>query len=313
MPFASSRLGFWSLKAGLSDPRGAFDLIIPVSADNYTLSQLGTPLGSNLVFQNNTIIYTVNGTHGALGVGNNSPGLQYDPAGVGNYGGTDYIAPGTPWEAYAFYVNNSYFISGANAQQPGGQTATKIWQVDPNYAVTLKGSVATGFVTCHYRTLGTEPIIRMLMSYTNSTGSDVTVTAMRAMDCDIDSFVYNSSSSNNQRGFGAISPQEIVYSIGPQSTKAVSLYLPPISDIYDETTTILEPVAVPYVTNTAVISGWPTYNIASILAGTNDGNGDYAMLGAWNIGTVKPNKTVLLYCYWVCGDNIQDAIDTILG
>jgi hypothetical protein len=313
MPFASGRLGFWTLPSGLSDPRGAFDLIIPVSTDNYTLSQLGTPLTNNLVFENNTIKYTVNATHGALGVGNSSPGLQYDPTNTGNYGGTDYIAPGTPWEAYAFYINNSYYISGANAQQPADQTATKIWQVDPNYAVTLKGSVATGFVTCHYRTLGTEPIIRMLMSYTNSTTSDVTVTAMRGMDSDIDSFVYGSAFTNNQRGFGSIPPEQIVYSIGPQSTKAVSLYLPPISDKYNQITNTLDPVTVPYATNTAIIADWPTYNIASILSGTNDGDGDYSMLGAWNVGTVKPNETVLLYCYWVCGDNIQDAIDIILG
>lgn len=316
MPFGSTRLGFWFPGGGLGDPAGSFDRIIPVSSDNYTLSQLGTPQTANQIVANPFIRYTVNATHGALGDGGSIPGLQYDPTGTGNYGGTDYIAPGIPWETYTFLAYSSSlntYISGSNAQQPANQTATKLWLVEDKYVVTLKGQVSTGFVTCHYRTIGDEPVIRMLMIYTNSTSSPVTVKAMRAMDPDVDSFVYSSASTINQRGVSTVSPNQIVYSLGPQSAKAVSLYIPPVADLYNETTDILSKVTTPYNQNTAVLGSWPTYDIDNILSGVNDGNGDHAIGGAWNVGTVQPNQSVLLYCYWVCGNDIEEAINIITG
>ena len=269
---------------------------IPVAADGYALSQLGAAGSGSYVVANRWIQYTVNGVgEGALGNGSTGPGLKFAPAGDFSYGVDDYITPGSPWEAYSFEINGgAWSVGGSNIGGFGG--TTNIWDVSATgkrHFVIKRGSAGTGFVVVEYLSYNDDPMIRMRMSYTNTTGSAVTVRAMRGIDPDPDVFAFEEYDSDNSRGFpGRVSATDLVTGLGVNSGKPVSLYIPGSG----------------YTHNTAILASWPTYNITAMLSGQNDGYGDYAITGAWNIGTVAAGATVKVHCFWICGNNLGDVL-----
>ena len=274
---------------------------IPVAADGYALSQLGSPSSGGFIVTNRWIRYTVNGAgEGALGNGSSSPGLLFAPGGDYNFGVDDYIRPGNPWEGYAFEINGgAWYIGGANSGGGFGGT-TNIWNLSvtgKNHYLIKRGSAGTGFVVIEYITYAEKAMIRMRMSYTNTTGSAVTVRAMRGMDPDPDVDSGGGYESINSRGYpGRVSVTDLVNGLGQTSQKPISLYIPGSG----------------YTHNTAILADWPTYDISTILTGQNDGTpGDYAITGAWNIGTVAAGATVKVHCFWICGNNIGDVLTTM--
>jgi flagellin-like hook-associated protein FlgL len=277
-----------------------FSTYIPSASDNYTLSQLGTSSNSSYVADTGFVKFTVNGMgSGALGNGSSSPGLMFDPSGNSNFGVEDYISPGTPFEGYSV-VAGANTIKGSN-EASVTSPATKIWRVDPttNEYVVLRGSQSTGFVTLQYMAKQGEPVIRMKMSYTNTTGSNQTVSMMRGMDPDVDVKSHNSYASINTLGAPGIPTTDLVNSIGTYSGKALSLYIP--GDGYTH--------------QVAIISSWPDYNPSHILAGGAASDSvtphDWAIEGAWNIGTVANGQTVSVDAYYIAGTNIQQSIDLL--
>jgi hypothetical protein len=273
---------------------------IPVASDGYTLRQLGAAGSGSYVVANRWIQYTVNGAgEGALGNGSTGPGLKFAPLGNFAYGTDDYITPGNPWEGYAFEINGgAWYIGGANSGGGFGGT-TNIWDVSATgnrHFIVKRGAAGTGFVVLEYLSYNDDPLIRIKMSYTNTTASSVTVRAMRGMDPDPDVFAFDEYDSNNTRGYTGIPATDLVTGLGVNSGKPVSLYCPGNG----------------YTHNTAILSAWPTYNITSILSGQNDGYGDNAILCAWNIGTVAPGATVKVNCFWICGNDIGDVASLLL-
>jgi hypothetical protein len=293
-----------------------FPSLIPVSSDGYTLSQLGLPdtTGTAYTIENGYIKYVVNGAgSGALGNGeqdsvvdntNPTAGLQLDPYGRGNYGIDDFIDPGTPVEYYQFEINGGAInFIGNNADDNVNNTPTNTWQPAANRVVVQTGSEAEGFVVIQYLTMPNEPVIRIKMSYTNTTGSAVTLKAARGTDPDQDSFSHGSSSTDNLRGLGSIPGTDISYALGPLSGKAIAIYCP--GDGYTH--------------NTSIIGGnggeLYTYNINRILnnvdaAGNpvpnNIPDSDIGIACAWDVGTVSAGATVDLYCYYVLGNHIEN-------
>jgi hypothetical protein len=273
---------------------------IPVAIDGYTISQLGAAGSGSYTVGNRWIQYTINGVgEGALGNGSTGPGLKFAPAGDFSYGVDDYITPGTPWEGYYFEINGgAWGIGGSNISDFGG--TTNIWDISATgkkHFVVKRGSAGTGFVVIEYLSYSDEPLIRIKMSYTNTTASTVTVRAMRGMDPDPDVFAFNEYDSDNTRGYGAqVAATDLVTGLGVNSGKPVSLYCPGNG----------------YTHNTAILSSWPTYNISTILSGQNDGYGDNAILCAWNIGSVAAGATKSVNCFWICGNNISEVLATLL-
>lgn len=269
---------------------------VPVSSDGYTLSQLGAASSTSYVVANRWIQYTVNGVgEGALGNGSTGPGLKFAPAGDFSYGADDYITPGSPWEAFAFEINGgAWYVGGSDTGGFGGTTNT--WDVSTTgnrHIIVKRGSAGTGFAVIEYLSYDDDPMIRIKMSYTNTTASTVTVRAMRGMDPDPDVFAFGEYDSDNSRGYtGRVAVTDLVTGLGVNSGKPVSLYCPGNG----------------YTHNTAILSSWPTYNITTILSGQNDGYGDNAILCAWNIGSVAPGATVKVNCFWICGNNLGDVL-----
>ena len=279
-----------------------FSTYIPSASDNYTLSQLGASTTNAYVVNTGYVEFTINGAlsgSGALGNYTSRPGLRYDPSGNSNFGIEDYIAPGTPFEGFAV-VAGANTIKGAN--EVSGSPATKIWRVDAatNEFVVLKGSQGTGFVTVQYMAKPGESVIRMKMSYTNTTGSSQNVSMMRGMDPDVDSRPGGTSNTINTLGAPGIAPTDLVNAIGPLSGKAISLYIPGNG----------------YTHNVAIMSPWPNYSPSAILAGDEassaSARNDYAIEGAWNIGSVANGQTVSVDAYYILGTNIQQSIDLLV-
>lgn len=277
-----------------------FSTYIPSASDNYSLSQLGASSNNSYVVDTGFVKFTVNGMgSGALGNGGSGPGLMFDPSGNSNFGVEDYISPGTPFEGYSV-VAGANTIKGSN-EASITSPATKIWRVDPttNEYVVLRGSQSTGFVTLQYMAKQGEPVIRMKMSYTNTTGSNQTVSMMRGMDPDVDVRAHNAYSSINTLGAPGIPTTDLVNSIGTYSGKALSLYIPGNG----------------YTHKVAIISSWPEYDPSDILAGGASSDSvtphDWAIEGAWNIGTVANGQTVSVDAYYIAGTNIQQSIDLL--
>jgi flagellin-like hook-associated protein FlgL len=277
-----------------------FSTYIPSASDNYSLSQLGASSNNSYVVDTGFVKFTVNGMgSGALGNGGSGPGLMFDPSGNSNFGVEDYISPGTPFEGYSV-VAGANTIKGSN-EASITSPATKIWRVDPttNEYVVLRGSQSTGFVTLQYMAKQGEPVIRMKMSYTNTTGSNKAVSMMRGMDPDVDVRAHNAYSSINTLGAPGIPTTDLVNSIGTYSGKALSLYIPGNG----------------YTHKVAIISSWPEYDPVDILAGGAASDSvtphDWAIEGAWNIGTVANGQTVSVDAYYIAGTNIQQSIDLL--
>jgi hypothetical protein len=275
--------------------------LIPNSGDGYTLSQLGSGTSGGVTIDTGFIKYVVNGSNqGALGNGATGPGIQFDVTGSGSYGSDDMFTPGTPWEAFVFYINDSYYLGGSNSPDyPQGtqyftnHTTTK-WDLSRNnvkHVVCLKGAAAQGYIVLQYMTVGRELAIRMRMSYTNTTGSAVTVKAGRVVDPDVEYASAGTYNTINNRGFGTLSAKTFVSGVGASTGKILALYAMPGS----------------LTQNTSVYSGWPSagYDLATLLSDNDADNGDRAIGVAWDAGTVASGATVVFNCAYLCGTSLS--------
>jgi len=319
MQFGASRLGFWWKEpptAGAGVPlAGACDAIpvyAPSSSDGYTLSQLGTPSpgwATKYVIANGYIRYTVNGGiyQGQIGDGSSGIGIQFSPAGDGNYGTDDYIRPGTPFEGYGFRIikgGTENWIGGTNSNTFSGTgyntglTQNSIWNKSAgnlNHIIVLRGSTVLGHAVIQYQTYSGESLIRIKMSYTNTTGQSVTVKCHRGCDPDVGAIQYGVYNTTNYRGYLSIPPQDIVVAEENRTNKPIALYCPGNG----------------FTHNTAVISAWPSREVDTILSGLNNGNGDYSINCAWDLGTFAPGETKAVCCYYILGNNIAEVLSTI--
>lgn len=279
-----------------------FPAYIPVAMDGYALSELGPSTTGSYILDNGYVRYSVNGmSQGALGTGSSDVGLMYDPTGTGNYGSDDYIRPGSPWEGYAAEITIGGSINIIGGSDSGGDPSsvgmtTYIWRVSPEHFVLLKGNTSIGYLVTQYITFYGEAIIRICMSYTNTTGSVVNLRFMRGVDPDVDVYAHGTYDTNNQRGWNTISPTDLVYSIGTFSGKPLSLFTNGNG----------------YTHNTAVIGNWPTYDFTTILSGRADsGRADDAICCAWDTGSLAEGATRFVTCYYICGANLEDVVYSI--
>lgn len=309
MHFKSGRLGFrFRAPAQAGSLLGACDsipLYVPSAGDNYTLSQLGTPDNTMATIDNGYIRYTVNGGPAAGQIGNGGtgpgegPGIKFSAAGNGSYGVDDYISPGTPHEAYGFQVNGTTWIGGDNSGYSSYLAgSTTMWNKSTaslNHVICMRGNQANGFVVVQYQTYPNEALIRMKMSYTNTTGSAVTLKAYRGCDPDVGALQYSIFATTNYRGYSSVPATDIVVAEESETGKPIALYIPGNG----------------YTHNTAILASWPSQDINGMLNGFSSGNGDYSIYGAWNFGTVAAGATVAVCCYYILGTNIGDVVTSI--
>jgi flagellin-like hook-associated protein FlgL len=205
---------------------------------------------------------------------------------------------GDPVADTAEFRDYQISIGGSNEGDAPDGISNQIWQADllTNHYVVLKGDQENGFVTTQYMSRPDESIIRMRMSYTNTTGGIVNLSMMRGTDPDVDSFAGGSTDTINTIGLGSIPSTDIVTGVGPITGKALSLYVPGNG----------------YTHNVAIVSSWPDYNPTDTLAGgpANTASDD-AIQGAWDFGAVAAGQTVSVDAYYIAGNDVLANIERL--
>jgi hypothetical protein len=277
-----------------------FPLLVPDVSDGYTLSQLGTPQLNAYAWDIDTgfIKYLINGQgRGVFGtgeVGDTSPSrymLLYDPTGTSSYTYSNFddcFQTGTPHEMGIFEVDNSVLLGGGNEQAGGTlvNNTVRSWKTSDGRIVVLMGGTTYGHAVFQYFSYPGESMVRMQMSYTNTTATSHTLLAQRGGDCDFDGFP-----TTNGRGINPVAPNNVAFSVGGYSSgKSVCVYTPGNG----------------FTCNTAIIAAWPLYDPTTVLTGVNYGFGDFSAYNAWNLGTVTPGQTVYVTCFYIVGQGLSD-------
>jgi hypothetical protein len=286
MPTGSRRLGFRFLPPTAARLDCAiFPVYIPSLENNYNpISDLGSIVPSQTI-SNSFVSGRIN-SQGAFS------SIRFDPNGTSSYGVEDFVEPGSPWEGYSFNVSGRGVIGGGNALSPGNLSTT-VRNIGSNYIATITGNTSIGHLITQTRIIEGEPLIRMQMSYTNTTGSSVSVTAMRALDPDQGIGQGLGFSTQNFRGSNTISRNDIVFAFS--GTEGMAVYVPGNG----------------YAHNTGIVGSWPSFNPDLYLTETSNNTADWAIGGAWNFGTILPNSTVTVCCYYIFGRTVNSILSRI--
>jgi hypothetical protein len=219
--------------------------------------------------------------YGTLGSdGSTEPGILFDPTGSGNYGRNDILTPGTPFEGY--YVTSGAYADGANNDgSPIGFGSASPTLISATQA-SWSGSDGTFNITNLYTlgTIGARSAIEIQTTLTNVSDSTLTsVEFLRTLDPDLDVVSYGSYYTNN-----TVLSADQSCGTGPDTGQTICI---------DSTSS--------YTHEAGVSAAWST-SPATYLAGLNDGNGDYTIGLAFNLGDVGAGDSVTFdYAYGVGG------------
>jgi hypothetical protein len=259
-------------------------------------------LGAGLLFANSALatpiimqgdfVRTAVSDDGTLGYGSNtSPGLLHDPTGTSTFG-DDYLTPGTPLEIFTVFSNESGLLINDNSSSSDAMTGiltdTSVGSAYNN-AVNWAGTFGSLFdiSTDTYFNNGDE---RVSFTTTITALSDLTgLQFLRAIDPDPDVDSFGSFNTINGRGFGSLSANDWVHSEGASTGLTLGLYS-------DSSVTH----------NTGVSSAWSN-NPATYLAGTNDGDGDYTIGIAFDLGSLLQGDSISFTYHYVMGDSLSDV------
>jgi len=221
--------------------------------------------------------------YGTLGSnGTTSPGILFDKTGAGNYGVNDFLTPGTPFEG--FYVKSSAGFAGANNTgstnfgfaSPTALTATSAEWTGASELYGIKNTYT--LTTANGRS---EIAIHTVL--TNISGSDITdLQFLRTLDPDPDVNAFGSYYTTN-----AVVNSSTACGTGPSTGQTICI---------DTDSSIAH--------KAGVSAPWST-NPSDYLAGVNDGNGDYAIGLAFDIGNLAAGQSVSLDYSYAAGASID--------
>jgi len=262
---------------------------------------LTSAFAASVIMEGN-YVRTAISDNGTLGYGSStSPGLLHDPDGTGTFGIDDYLTPGTPWEMFSVSSEETGLLTNNNTSTSTGDISGSIEPGATTSSVTWSGTYDVYFTITHEYTLATDSeridIVTTITALSNLTDLEFA----RAIDPDPDVRTYGSYYTVNGRGYDAnsdgdfddasdIAPEDWVHSEGTNTGLTLGLFSD--SDITH---------------NVGVSSPWST-DPAEYLAGTDDGNGDYAIGIGFDIGDLISGESVTLTYAYVMGDSI-DTVD----
>lgn len=289
MPIGSTNLGFRFVQVRSEKLNcDVFPIYVPSLDNNYDpMSTLGTVITSGQTVISNRFVRCIVNLQGAFS------SIRYDPNGASNYGGEDFIEPGTPWEGYSFHAESRGVIGGGNARSPSS-ISTTLRNIGTNYLATITGNISIGHLITQIRIFNDEPIIQMQMSYTNTSSIPLSVKAMRALDPDQGVGQGFGYSTQNFRGADPVSKNDIVFAFA--GNEGIAVFVPGNG----------------YVHNTGIVSSWPTFDPNLYLNETSNSTGDVAIGGAWNFGIINPGSTVTVCCYYIFGTTVNNILSYIL-
>jgi hypothetical protein len=246
------------------------------------------------------LYFTLNKS-GAIGNSSAFPGIQHNPQGLRVFDSTaDYIKPGTPFEGFVVEANGSQYHNN-NAldftlPQIGGLGYTNS-STSSLLNMTWTGRVDSLFeVTHNYSLSSTGQNLNITTTITAL--SDLTSTKfLRFIDPDQDQPEGTFDTVNTRGLLGSLSYPEnnIVCGAGPIRTSLrVCLYSESL-----------------VTHNTGVSAPW-TQNPSHYLAGTNDGNGDYAIGLGFNTGNLSTGQSKI-FKYSYLFSNTLDSLEELIS
>ena len=249
-------------------------------------SALATP-----IIMSGDYVRTAISDDGTLGYGSSaSPGLLHDATGTGTFA-DDYLTPGSPWEIFSVFSNEaSLQVNNNSSSDSISGVLTDTSGASPyDFAVNWAGTYGSSYTisTETYFNTGDE---RIGFTTTITALSDLSgLQFLRAIDPDPDVQSYSDYSTINGRGNGSLAANDWVHAEGASTGLTLGLY----SDS-----------AVTH--NTGVSSNW-SQTPATYLSGIDDGNGDYTIGLAFDIGTLLTGNSVSLTYYYVMGDSLDNV------
>ncbi|NJB96457.1 autotransporter outer membrane beta-barrel domain-containing protein [Sphingomonas trueperi] len=275
---------------------------MPVAAAALGLLAPAAAQAQSTILAGDYIKVGINGSIGSLGYdGNTSPGILYDGSGSGTFNTAyDYLTPGSPFEGFVVTANGLAPIVNNNGQ---GAAFTG--------SLTSYNGVAYGGTTYDQRAVWTGTY-GSLFTITNDyffnktsqqVGIRTTITALsdltdlafsRALDPDAVAAAGDSSMTNNFRGNGTVSVNDLVYAEALVSKYAIGLYT---NSAY---------------THNSAVTGWTT-DTASYLAGTDVGNGDNTIGLGFSLGSLLAGNSAVIDYSYIFGTDIGKALASAGG
>lgn len=241
---------------------------------------------------------------GTLGYGGNaSPGLLYDKNGTKTFGVNDYLTPGTPWEIFIVSSAETGLTGNYNS---GGDMISKTALVDLSggtydHDVRWSGTYGGYFNITHDYYFNNNDQRVNITTTIEALSSLTGLQFLRSIDPDPDVNTYGSYHTVNGRGYDAntdgdyddasdLKPNDWVHSLGSHTGLPLALY------------------SNSSVTHNTGVSWFWSSDPATYLAGTDDGNGDFAIGLAFDIGSLLAGNSITFNYAYVMGGSL-DTVD----
>lgn len=229
---------------------------------------------------------------GTLGSnGSTSPGILYDPTGTSNYGVNDFLTPGSAFEG--FYLTSDQGDWYGNNDYWGSTYGTwALTQVSPAEG-TAEATSSDGLVKTRHEYQLTESggIVRIAIKTTITNESANLITGLkflRTLDPDPDVNVYGDFDTKN-----------VVVSAARACGTGLST----------DQTICIDTAGSPYTFRAGVSAGW-SEDPSAYLGGLDDGDGDYAIGLAFDIGTLAAGASAVLEYSYILSETSGGVVPT---
>ena len=238
---------------------------------------------------------------GTLGSGGSvSPGLLFDKTGTGTFGINDYLTPGTPYDYFGVRSTETGLQGNSNS---GFSTISQTSGPTDLSSGTTNSAKWSGEYSGFFKLVNTYTFSdagqRIDVNTTITALADLTgLQFARSIDPDPDVNTFGSYSTDNSLGdiSKGLAATDWAYSLGLSTGLPLGLFTNS---------------AVKH--NAGIVRDWGGSSSAAadptrILAGINDGNGDYALALAFDIGSLLAGKSISLDYSYVMGSS-KDTVD----
>lgn len=238
---------------------------------------------------------------GTLGSGGStSPGLLFDATGTGTFGVNDYLTPGTPYDYFGVKSDQTGLKGNSNS---GFSSITQTSGPTDLSSGTTNSASWSGEYAGFFKLVNTYTFSdagqRIDVNTSITAISDLTgLQFARSIDPDPDVNTFGSYSTNNSLGDSTkgLAATDWAYSLGLSTGLPLGLF----------TNSAIKH-------NAGIVADWGGSGSAAadptaILAGINNGNGDYALALAFDIGSLLAGSSISLDYSYVMGLS-KDTVD----
>jgi hypothetical protein len=233
-------------------------------------------LGADAILAGNYLRVGVNDSGGLID-GSFTVGIDYDSTGTGTWTGFDFLKPGTPFEFYSVGYSGAPYLgwnsAGYNSGNSFGATTADTSAGAMNSASTTGGVFGPLAISQNLSYADTAGFIDFAVKITNTGGVALTdVVYARGLDPDQDVYANGGYSTNN-----TIASGDLVYASAPITDWTIGIFS-----------------SSPYLHVPSIRADWSS-DPYSLLTPTNDGDGDYTINMAFDIGTLAPGQSADIF------------------